>query len=260
MNNRIISKEEIESILTKYNIGKKPLSIVLGWGEVTIIRYLDGKIPDQFHSNILIKIKDDYYELLKYLNKNKNLISHIAYQKTNNKIKEIINNEDRKKIYLIAKHIMAKLEDTTPLTIQKILYFIDGFTLALLSTKAFHETCEIDTNGLIYKEIKEYLDNIKYAPIEKNNFHQYVTLKLNNQKQVKIIDEVIKNFGCYSSKTLEKMQKLTMPLQQDSKLPSKILSKEELKLHFQNICQKYHVNSIDDISKYSKILFRKVVK
>ena len=39
MKDRVITKKEIEEILIKYNIGKKPLSLVLGWGEVTIIRY-----------------------------------------------------------------------------------------------------------------------------------------------------------------------------------------------------------------------------
>ena len=39
MESKIISKKEIEQILEKYNIGKKPLSLLLGWGEVTVIRY-----------------------------------------------------------------------------------------------------------------------------------------------------------------------------------------------------------------------------
>ena len=55
---RIITIEEILEILEKYNIGKKPLSLVLGWGEVTIIRYLDGSIPDKLHSDVLFSIKN----------------------------------------------------------------------------------------------------------------------------------------------------------------------------------------------------------
>ena len=62
MKKEIITIKEILEILEKYNIGKKPLSLVLGWGEITIIRYLEGQIPDQFHSELLLKI-NEYKEL-----------------------------------------------------------------------------------------------------------------------------------------------------------------------------------------------------
>ena len=35
----------IESIMSKYNIGKRPLSLLLDWGELTITRYLKGMPP-----------------------------------------------------------------------------------------------------------------------------------------------------------------------------------------------------------------------
>ena len=41
----LISQEEIDLILTKYDVGKRPLSLLLGWGEGTVTRYLDGDIP-----------------------------------------------------------------------------------------------------------------------------------------------------------------------------------------------------------------------
>ena len=42
LSSAIISREEILQILDKYNIGRKPLSILLGWGQTTILRYLSG--------------------------------------------------------------------------------------------------------------------------------------------------------------------------------------------------------------------------
>ena len=41
----IITTEEINSILNKYKIGKKPLAKLLGSGEITLIRYLNADIP-----------------------------------------------------------------------------------------------------------------------------------------------------------------------------------------------------------------------
>jgi DNA-directed RNA polymerase subunit H (RpoH/RPB5) len=54
--NEIISTDEIELILARYNIGKKPLAKLLGWGETTIIRYLEGDIPTLEYSNKLKSI------------------------------------------------------------------------------------------------------------------------------------------------------------------------------------------------------------
>ena len=43
--NNIISLEHILEIPKKYNIGKRSLSLLLGWGGQTFIRYCDGDMP-----------------------------------------------------------------------------------------------------------------------------------------------------------------------------------------------------------------------
>lgn len=56
--NGIITIYEIEELLDRYDIGAKPLAHLLGWGEVTIIRYLKGQIPDRIHSDTLKTLND----------------------------------------------------------------------------------------------------------------------------------------------------------------------------------------------------------
>ena len=41
----IVSIDDIEKLMKIYKIGKAPLSLALGFGEVTITRYLSGQIP-----------------------------------------------------------------------------------------------------------------------------------------------------------------------------------------------------------------------
>ncbi|MCI7443156.1 MAG: hypothetical protein MSA89_08760, partial [Clostridium sp.] len=57
--NNIISLEHILEIPKKYSIGKRPLSLLLGWGEQTFSRYCDGDIPTKQYSEMLTKIYDD---------------------------------------------------------------------------------------------------------------------------------------------------------------------------------------------------------
>ena len=48
----IIPLEDIRAIPEKYNIGKRPLSLLLGWGEQTFSRYYDGDMPTKQYSEI----------------------------------------------------------------------------------------------------------------------------------------------------------------------------------------------------------------
>lgn len=49
----IVSIDDIEKLMKIYKIGKAPLSLALGFGEVTITRYLSGQIPSKEYSDIM---------------------------------------------------------------------------------------------------------------------------------------------------------------------------------------------------------------
>ena len=40
----LVTKDDIENLMSIYNIGKAPLSLALGFGEITITRYLEGQV------------------------------------------------------------------------------------------------------------------------------------------------------------------------------------------------------------------------
>lgn len=51
----LVSVDDIQKIMDIYNIGKAPLFIALGFGEITITRYLAGQIPSKEYSDIIKK-------------------------------------------------------------------------------------------------------------------------------------------------------------------------------------------------------------
>ena len=51
----IVSNEEIEKLMRIYKIGKVPLSLAFGFGEITITRYLLGQVPSKEYSDIIRK-------------------------------------------------------------------------------------------------------------------------------------------------------------------------------------------------------------
>ena len=52
----LITISDIKKILEKYNVEKRPLSKLLGFGELTITRYIDGQLPSAKYSDILFSI------------------------------------------------------------------------------------------------------------------------------------------------------------------------------------------------------------
>ena len=58
----LISIDEIKEIMKKYNINKKTLSKLLGWGDLTIDKYLEGYLPNKEHSDKLKAILDNVDE------------------------------------------------------------------------------------------------------------------------------------------------------------------------------------------------------
>ena len=261
----IITTVQIEKILKKYNIGKKPLSLVLGWGEITIIRYLDGQIPERVYSDILLRILEDPKELLKYVERNKDLITAVAYKKVIGRIAELRLEEDKSKIYLISKHIIAKMGDITPLALQKLLYYIQGFSFSLLNHEMFPDRCEAWVHGPVYRVIYDRFSYYSFNAIDSSEFDSYQDIQL-DEREMELIDAVSSYFGCYSGKTLEKMTHISLPwiaareglsLEEAS---SKEIGNEDISDYFKKISVEYGIHTIEDIEKYSKKMFEQINK
>ena len=87
----IISLDQIREIPEKYDIGKRPLSLLLGWGEQTFSRYYDGDMPTKQYSDILTRIYNEpqFYSELLELNKG-NLKSTLAYEKSHRAVTALL--------------------------------------------------------------------------------------------------------------------------------------------------------------------------
>ena len=77
----IVSTDDIQKIMAIYNIGKAPLSIALGFGEITITRYLSGQMPSKEYSDIIKKALSSPAYMIKLLNENAEKMGETAYNK-----------------------------------------------------------------------------------------------------------------------------------------------------------------------------------
>lgn len=138
----IVSVEEIQKLMELYHIGKAPLSLALGFGEVTISRYLEGQMPSKNYSDIMRNALayPHYMELL--LNQNQEKVGETAYKKAKKAIEELKSLFDVSEKMLVAiSYIFEQPQEVTPLALQKILYYIQGIYMAIFGTSMFEENC-----------------------------------------------------------------------------------------------------------------------
>lgn len=260
----IISLENILAIPEKYGIGKRPLSLLLGWGEQTFSRYCDGDMPTNNYSDTLKRIFNDPNFYAEILDQNKdNLKTTLSYEKSKKVIDLLLGTKDsnKTKIDSTIEYLLNQCEDITPLALQKALYYIQGFYYAFYNNFIFEDDCQAWVHGPVYTNVYNKYRDYKFNPIngvkafDNSNF-------ISSEKD--IIDSVVKNICCYSGKVLEKFTHSEQPwLTTRRYLPSNIISnnvidKTIIISYFKSVTKKYNMINANDIRNYTSDLFEKI--
>lgn len=258
----IITINEIEKILSKYKIGKKPLSILLGWGENTVSRYIGGDFPSKKYSDVLKRILEDPNYILMLLEENKSSITEVAYTKCKNSILQYATN-NQVSINELAKYIANK-HDITPKTLQKILYFIQGFSIAFNKKLLFNDIPQAWVHGPVYPEVYNNYSNFKYNIIDSmNSIQDYINLDINDNEK-KLVDCVLRFFTKYSGDVLEEITHIESPWlaaraglakNESSKNP---ITLESIGEYFMQVKNKYHMINYYDIKQYLDDMINKI--
>ena len=258
--NGLISLEKIKAIPKKYAIGKRPLSLLLGWGEQTFSRFVDGDMPSKQYSDILERLYEDpnYYNEL--LQKNKtNLKSNAAYIKSNNAVKALLGASETSKIFQLVGYILNKCEDVTPLALQKLLYYVQGFHYAFYNTFIFDDDCEAWAHGPVYKTIYHQYSNYRFDPI--NGYCTSIEDNIFSSSEKALMDSVIKYFGCFSGKVLEAFTHTECPWSETragllaEEISNRTISKQLIGEFFNGIKTKYGMLNPADVILYARDKF-----
>lgn len=259
----------IDQILLRYKIGKKPLSLILGWGESTIARYYqDDSTISPIYAQQLKKILESPTEFEHFLEMNQSLITQIAYKKSRKALNELLQKNaatnTSSKINSVCVYILMRSKDTTPLALQKLLYYAQNFYKVFKGEFLFEEDCEAWVHGPVYKEVYDQFKEYQYIPINGRNLADEVeTIEL-SYNEMEILDQVIAHFGCYSGSMLKNMTHLERPwIEARGELsPSSscqnILTKESMSNYFTEVQSKYNLLNSFDIADYSRDLFNKI--
>lgn len=301
----LVSSEAIRiitAIMEQYNIGKRPLSLILDWGELTITRYLKGMAPKKEYLDTLKLIHRDVAAFAEILEKNQDKITKKAYEKCQKRMNEWAKSSDEQiepfvvggaekleldeeqvpfaehyfptvtageeelkehevsddKIYQVVHYILDVSEDVTPNALQKILYYAQAFFKVFYGYHLFEDDCEAWAQGPVYPKVYDRLKESYQHPVIQT------VCPLDDQEQF-FIDLIMRYFGCYSGKSLERMTHCEKPWREarhglvSVQVEGRVMEKSSIEQYFTDVYKKYNMLSMTDIIDYSTSLFSRIL-
>jgi len=161
------------------------------------------------------------------------------------------------KMLVSIAYIFERMEEVTPLALQKLLYYIQGIYMALFGTEFFPEDCCAWQHGPVYEKVYFLFRDFKYNPIEDKRFALFAGRSdgLSDKERI-AADLVIDCFGKYSGKALEMITHNEKPWMDARKgcgadEPSqKVVSKESMKEYFEGVFREYGIGSARGLDRY----------
>ena len=255
----VITVEDIERLMKLYNIGKAPLSLALGFGEVTITRYLAGQVPSKEYSDIMLHALASASYMKELLDQNREKIGETAYKKAYTAATQLENLYVAVPVELLAviAYIFSALHEVTPLTLQKLLYYIQGNYAAIYDKPLFDAPCEAWVHGPVYRNVYNLFRDFKYNPIDDDRFVPLKESALPLTPEAKeVVDRVLDTLGMYSGKVLESITHKETPWLDARKgfLPDETshaeISLDAMKSYFKKVDEKYNIRTEDGLRKY----------
>ncbi len=262
--NEIISLEDLQALPEKYAIGKRPLSLLLGWGETTFSRYYAGDVPSRSYADQLQRIFDSPAFYAELLETNRYNISEQAYRKSLRAVQQLLTppGDATSKLDLAARYFLGtSFMEITPMALQKALYYAEGLYYAFSGDYFFDEPCEAWRFGpvydVIYQKYKHFgCDGI--VPIEVPDSHHFSELEL------AVLASISEHVLCYSGSVLAEWTHREAPwLYARGDLKPDERSRREIKkawigAYFKDLKERYSMLTPDDFSRYTTDRFNEV--
>lgn len=255
---KLVAIEDIEKLMKLYKIGKAPLSLALGFGEVTIPRYLEGQVPSKEYSDIIKSALTSPAFMKRKLIDNQKRLTDAAFRKSMaaaNSLESLFSVSER--MLRVIAFLFERLEEVTPLMLQKLLYFMQGIHLALYGEPIFLEDCRAWIHGPVYPDVYDLFKDFKYNPIDDARFAMFSeTSDALSDHEKKVAELVVNTFGMYSGKALERITHKEDPWKKarrgygDGIPSSERLTKQSMMEYYVMLNKKYGMDTEDGIRHY----------
>lgn len=257
----IVCAENIKALMERYCLEEVSLSLALGFDETTLTGYLAGQIPSAEASKILKMAFQSPDYMMQKLQKNRAGTGEAAYRKA------MCAGEELKRLFsLSAKmrsvifYLLKKARRVTPLSLQKMLYFVQGIHMAFYGVELFQEDCQAWAHGPVYKEVYETFRGFRFEPIEERRFCSSFICRNGfeelSDREKKVVALVAESLGVYSGKALERVTHGETPWKEArngcrlGQRSAAVISKESVRTYFLTVASQYDFTSVVGLREY----------
>lgn len=238
-----IMKEQLFSIMERYHIGKKPLSRLLGWGDTTIMRYLNGVEPNHEFAMKIQCLAENPFEYIQILEQNKGYITKTAYKKSKKAVYQQLFSD--RSIEAMQYIIMLADGDIAPYRVISVLYYAQVCSLVLRGVPLFEEEANFSVSQCsvyprLYEQMKKY--GMHLILPETSSFF------VEEQEYLKQVYLILNGYSPNALKTLfvREKRKIRKNLGQDITL----LNHETLTNQYEEKLKKAGLNHLSDLKRY----------
>lgn len=261
----LVSIEDIEKLMQIYRIGKAPLSLALGFGEVTIPRYLEGQLPSKEYSDVIKSALASPEFMRKKLTENRKKITDSAYKKAIGEVDRIEKLfQVSEKILKVIAYLFERSQEVTLFMLQKLLYFTQGVYLALYGKPIFAEDCWAWVQGPVYPEVYELFKDFTFNPMNDARFALLEGTKDDLSEEEKhAADLVINTFGIYGGKVLEMIARQEQPWKDarngytDNMPAGELMTKEGIMKYYEAVNKEYEIDTESGLKRYIHAVLEK---
>ena len=153
---------------------------------------------------------------------------------------------------------LSQASDEAPVThlaLQKLLYFTQSWSMALLDKAIFCDNCQAWAHGAVYPNVYVYFRWFKFKPLPKIN-----KISAFNEKELKILNAVKSYyFDIYSPKALEEICHCEEPYKRarkehvEGEICNTVIDKKNILYYYKYISEKYNID-LDDMTNIKKYL------
>lgn len=257
----LVTIDDIKNLLNKYELSKRDLSRLLGWGEITVTRYINtGITPNKEYSDRL-KSLENPNSLLQLIKSNGHVLTDSTREALIAKVKTLLgyNQESPEITYrIVADYFLSKIDpeagtSITNLKLQKLVYYAQSWSLAYHNKTMFNSRLEAWVHGPVIAELYQQYKDCGYCCIQPvDDFDE--TLLVEQEKS--ILDMVWKVYGKYDAKCLERLTHEEDPwmiarkglaITERSTMP---ISTEVMRTFYQSIIKDHQIETTHDLNKY----------
>jgi len=237
------TKEQLLFMMQRYEIGKKPLSRLLGWGDTTVLRYLDGVEPNREFAGRIGELAENPWLYAEVLEKNKEKLTDTAYRKTRRAVyREIFCDRSTEAMQYVVELAEG---DIAPYRVMTVLYYAQVCSMVLRGLPLFEEEADFSPGQqLVYPRLYGQMMRFGLKLIKPETG----SLSLEEQEYLKQVYLVLNGYSPNALKGLYARAKRR--IRRHLKSEADRLSAEALKGQYEAGFKKSGVEHPEDLKKY----------